>query len=114
VIIDAVARLVPGVIDEESPVEESFASGLLEYPQYTRPRVFRNWEVPEVLVTGNHEAIRKWRRRESLKRTLLRRPDLLLKAKLTEEDWKTLREIESELSSSGQLLAEWRKWSVMP
>jgi tRNA (guanine37-N1)-methyltransferase len=113
VIIDAVARLVPGVIDEESPVEESFSSGLLEYPQYTRPRVFRGWEVPEVLVTGNHEAIRKWRRREALKRTLLRRPDLLVKAPLTEEDWEMLREIEAELSKSGQLFAQWRKWSVL-
>ncbi|MCS7191746.1 MAG: tRNA (guanosine(37)-N1)-methyltransferase TrmD [Armatimonadetes bacterium] len=111
VIIDAVARLVPNVIDEKSPVEESFASGLLEYPQYTRPRVFRGWEVPEVLVTGNHEAIKKWRRKEALKRTLIRRPDLLLKTNLTEEDWQMLREIEAELSSSGQILCLWRKWS---
>lgn len=114
VIIDSVTRLVPGVIDEESPVEESFVGGLLEYPQYTRPRIFRSWEVPEVLVTGNHEEIRKWRRRESLKRTLLRRPDLLIKAPLTEEDLEVLREIEAELSKSGQLFTEWRKWSVLP
>jgi tRNA (guanine37-N1)-methyltransferase len=114
VVIDAVARLVPGVIDAESPVEESFAGGLLEYPQYTRPRVFRGWAVPEVLASGDHEAIRKWRRREALKRTLLRRPDLLVRAPLTEEDWQLLREIEAELSRSGQLFAHWRKWSVLP
>jgi tRNA (guanine37-N1)-methyltransferase len=114
VVIDAVARLVPGVIDAESPVEESFAGGLLEYPQYTRPRVFRGWAVPEVLASGDHEAIRKWRRREALKRTLLRRPDLLVRAPLTEEDWQLLREIEAELSRSGQLFAQWRKWSVLP
>jgi tRNA (guanine37-N1)-methyltransferase len=65
-------------------------------------------------VTGNHEAIRKWRRKEALKRTLLRRPDLLVKAKLTDEDWQMLCEIESELSETGQLFAEWRKWSVLP
>jgi tRNA (guanine37-N1)-methyltransferase len=114
VVIDAVARLVPGVIDAESPVEESFASGLLEYPQYTRPRVFRGWSVPEVLTSGDHEAIRRWRRREALKRTLLRRPDLLVRATLTEEDWHLLREIEAELSRTGQLLPQWRKWSVLP
>jgi tRNA (Guanine37-N(1)-) methyltransferase (EC 2.1.1.31) len=66
------------------------------------------------LVTGNHEAIRKWRRKEALKRTLLRRPDLLIRAPLTEEDWQMLQEIEAELSKSGQLFAQWRKWSVLP
>jgi tRNA (guanine37-N1)-methyltransferase len=70
--------------------------------------------VPEVLASGDHEAIRKWRRREALKRTLLRRPDLLVRAPLTEEDWQLLREIEAELSRSGQLFAHWRKWSVLP
>ncbi len=114
VVMDAVIRLVPGVIDEASPVEESFSSGLLEYPQYTRPQVFRGWAVPEVLVTGNHEAIRRWRRREALKRTLLRRPDLLLRAPLSDEDWQMLREIEAELTASGQLIPAWRKWSVLP
>ncbi|GBC97649.1 tRNA (guanine-N(1)-)-methyltransferase [bacterium HR17] len=114
VVIDAVTRLVPGVIDEASPVEESFADGLLEYPQYTRPRVFRGWAVPDVLVSGDHEAIRRWRRREALKRTLLRRPDLLVRATLTEEDWQMLREIESELSRTGQLFPAWRRWSVLP
>ncbi len=71
VVIDAVARLVPGVLgDESSPESESFSSGLLEYPQYTRPAEFRGYNVPEVLLSGNHEQIRKWRRAQSLERTL--------------------------------------------
>lgn len=90
-IIDSVARLVPGVLGEpESAAEESFSDGLLEYPQYTRPEVFKNMRVPEVLLSGNHAEIKKWRRRQSLERTLRRRPDLLEKARLSEEDKKTL------------------------
>ena len=78
VVIDAVSRLVPGVLGgEKSAQEDSFEDGLLEYPQYTRPRVFKNKEVPAVLLSGDHEKIRVWRRTESLKRTLERRPDLL-------------------------------------
>ena len=78
VVIDAVSRLVPGVLGgEKSTQEDSFEDGLLEYPQYTRPRVFKNQEVPEILLSGDHEKIRVWRRTESLKRTLERRPDLL-------------------------------------
>jgi len=96
VVMDAVSRLVPGVLGgERSAQEDSFEEGLLEYPQYTRPRVFKNQEVPAVLLSGDHEKIRMWRRTESLKRTLERRPDLLEKAKLTEEDKRilaTLRE----------------------
>ncbi len=96
VVMDAVSRLVPGVLGgERSAQEDSFEEGLLEYPQYTRPRVFKNREVPAVLLSGDHEKIRVWRRTESLKRTLERRPDLLEKAKLTEEDKRilaTLRE----------------------
>jgi tRNA (guanine37-N1)-methyltransferase len=96
VVMDAVSRLVPGVLGgERSAQEDSFEEGLLEYPQYTRPRVFKNREVPAVLLSGDHEKIRMWRRTESLKRTLERRPDLLEKAKLTEEDKRilaTLRE----------------------
>jgi tRNA (guanine37-N1)-methyltransferase len=91
VIIDAVARLMPGVLgDDESPVEESFASGLLEYPHYTRPAAFRDLEVPEVLLSGNHAEIDRWRRQQSLLRTLEKRPDLLGSAELTEEDRKFL------------------------
>jgi len=94
VVIDAVSRLVPGVLGgEKSTQEDSFEDGLLEYPQYTRPRVFKNQEVPEILLSGDHEKIRVWRRTESLKRTLERRPDLLKKAKLTEEDKRILAKL---------------------
>ncbi len=80
VIIDAVTRLLPGVLgDEESAKEESFSTGLLEYPQYTRPAEFRGWKVPEVLLSGNHAEIAKWRRQQALKRTMERRPDLYKK-----------------------------------
>lgn len=113
VIVDTVARLVPSVIDEESPVEESFAGGLLEYPQYTRPRVFRGLAVPEVLVTGNHEEVARWRRREALKRTLLRRPDLLIRTPLSETEMEMLRAIEAELTETGELSETWKKWSIM-
>lgn len=78
VIVDAVARLIPGVLgEEESVMDESFSSGLLEYPQYTRPSVFRSWKVPEVLLSGNHRAIRDWREAQALQKTQERRPDLL-------------------------------------
>lgn len=87
VIIDSVARLVPGVLgDDRSKEEETFADGLLEYPQYTRPRSFRGMEVPEVLLSGHHEQIRRWRRQQSLLRTWKRRPDLLEKADLSAEE----------------------------
>lgn len=91
VIIDAVARLIPGVLgQEESFQEESFYSGLLEYPQYTRPYDFRGLTVPSVLSSGNHKEIEKWRRKKSLEITLERRPDLLEKAILSSEDKKIL------------------------
>jgi tRNA (guanine37-N1)-methyltransferase len=77
VVIDAVARLLPGAIDDASTVEESFSAGLLEYPQFTRPAVFRGQGVPEVLVGGNHEAVRRWRHDAAVARTKARRPDLL-------------------------------------
>ena len=87
VIIDAVSRLIPGVLgDERSSLEDSFEEGLLKYPQYTRPRLFQGKGVPEVLLSGDHEKIRLWRRKESLRRTLKRRPDLLKQARLTPED----------------------------
>jgi len=94
VIVDAVSRLIPGVLGgERSNLEDSFEDGLLEYPQYTRPRVFQDKEVPEILLSGNHEKIRVWRREESLKRTLEKRPDLLQQAKLTSEDKAILAEL---------------------
>ncbi|NTW77587.1 MAG: tRNA (guanosine(37)-N1)-methyltransferase TrmD [Syntrophaceae bacterium] len=84
VLIDAVSRLIPGVLgNADSSVSESFSNGLLEYPQYTRPANYKNWCVPEVLISGNHAEIERWRRRESLKRTCKRRPDLLKKADLS-------------------------------
>jgi tRNA (guanine37-N1)-methyltransferase len=87
VVMDAVSRLIPGVLGgERSNLEDSFEEGLLEYPQYTRPRVFLGEEVPPVLLSGDHERIRVWRRAKSLKRTRDRRPDLLRKARLTRED----------------------------
>jgi tRNA (guanine37-N1)-methyltransferase len=86
-ITEAVARLVPGVLGAaESPEEESLARDLLEYPQYTRPREFRGSEVPEVLLSGNHADIRSWRRRQAILRTARRRPDLLQRAELTQEE----------------------------
>jgi tRNA (guanine37-N1)-methyltransferase len=97
VVVDAVARLVPGVLgNSESASLDSFAMGVLEYPHYTRPDEYRGWKVPEVLLSGNHRDITAWRRRESLKRTLTRRPDLLEDAELTEEDRKMLAEIGKE------------------
>ncbi len=94
VIIDSVGRLVHGVVGEADSLKtESFSEGLLEYPQYTRPPEFRGMKVPEVLLSGHHEQIRKWRRKESLKRTLERRPDLLERAELTEEDRKLIKEL---------------------
>lgn len=91
VVIDAVARLVPGVLGApESVLEESFRDGILEAPHYTRPPEFRGLRVPEVLLSGDHAAIRRWRRREALRRTFLVRPDLLERATLTEEDQKFL------------------------
>jgi tRNA (guanine37-N1)-methyltransferase len=87
VVLDAVLRLVPGVLgSEESPLEDSHASGLLEYPQYTRPADFREWSVPEVLLSGNHARIARWRREQVIRRTLERRPELLNKVNLGVED----------------------------
>lgn len=94
VIIDAAVRLVPGVLgDPTSASEESFANSLLEYPQYTRPADVRGATVPDVLLSGNHEVIRVWRRKESLRNTYRRRPDLLRDRPLNEEDRRLLNEI---------------------
>ncbi len=92
VIIDALTRLVPGVLgDGESFIEESFTSGILDYPHYTRPSEFRGVKVPDVLLSGNHQVIKKWRRKEALKRTFIKRPDLIERAKLSPEDRDLLR-----------------------
>ncbi len=101
VVIDAVSRLVPGVLGgERSTEEESFSDGLLEYPHYTRPREFRGLRVPEVLLSGDHARIRRWRRAESLKRTLKRRPDLLEKADLSPEDKVLLEQLRDQMQES--------------
>ena len=93
VIVDATVRLVEGVVgDQASVAAESFAGGLLDYPHYTRPAEFRGQRVPDVLLTGHHEQIRRWRRREQLRRTLERRPDLFSLDLLTEEDRALLRD----------------------
>ncbi|HIS99289.1 MAG TPA: tRNA (guanosine(37)-N1)-methyltransferase TrmD [Candidatus Faecaligallichristensenella faecipullorum] len=87
IVIDAVSRLIPGVLgSEESPEDESFSTGLLEYPQYTRPRVFEGMEAPEVLLNGHHAHIQRWRREKSLEITLKRRPELLERAPLDKAD----------------------------
>jgi tRNA (guanine37-N1)-methyltransferase len=94
VLMDAISRLRPGVLGgENSNREDSFANGLLEYPQFTRPRVFQGKGVPSVLLSGDHEKIRRWRRRKSLQRTLKRRPDLLQKEALSKEDRDILRDL---------------------
>jgi len=97
VIVDAVARFVPGVVgDDESVRLDSFVRGLLDFPQYTRPAEYRGHPVPSVLVSGHHGEIRRWRRREALRRTVERRPDLLAQAELDAEDRELLRELLSE------------------
>lgn len=98
VLIDAITRLIPGALgDPDGAQDDSFASGLLEYPHYTRPPEFRGWGVPEVLLSGNHAAIARWRREQSLKRTLLKRPDLLENFELTAADRKYLARLKAEL-----------------
>jgi len=96
-VIEAVSRLLPGVLGNEASAEdESHAHGLLEYPQFTRPEVFRGRAVPEVLRSGHHAEIARWRRKEALRRTLRRRPELLASAPLSEEDRRLLDELERE------------------
>ncbi len=102
-VIDAVARMIPGVLpSEEAYSEESLYNGLLEYPQYTRPPVFLNREVPEVLLSGHHENINKWRREESIRRTCRKRPELLQKAELSEKERKLAERVIQELKGEQQ------------
>ncbi len=100
VMIDAVSRLLPGVLGSEAGVkEDSHTQGLLEGPQYTRPRSFNGWEVPKILLSGDHGAVAAWRKKQSLKRTLMRRPDLLRDRHLTLREKKLLREVRDELKN---------------
>ena len=101
VIVDAVSRLVPGVVgDEQSVAQESFARGLLDYPHYTRPAEIAGRRVPDVLLSGHHADVRRWRRKEALVRTLERRPDLMVTATLDEEEQELLEEIQRERAKS--------------
>jgi len=99
-IIDAVSRLLPGVLGDPTGAEDdSHSMGLLEYPHYTRPPEFRGWQVPEILLSGDHAKIEKWRREQALRRTFARRPDLLERAALSEEDKKIVERLKSKNSS---------------
>jgi len=96
--IDAISRLIPGVLGDPTGAEDdSHSMGLLEYPHYTRPPEFRGWQVPEVLLSGDHAKIEKWRREQSLVRTLTRRPDILEKAELSEADKKIVERLKSKV-----------------
>ncbi len=97
VIIDSIVRLLPGVLGNEGSTDtDSFSNGLLEYPQYTRPEIFRGWRVPDVLLSGHHKNIEAWRKREPLRRTVERRPVLLDNIKLNEEEHKLINEVIKE------------------
>ena len=97
VVVDSVVRLLPEVLgNQESHMKDSFSTGLLEHPHYTRPADFRGLKVPEVLMSGNHKLIEEWRNKEALRRTFLRRPDLFEKMELTDEQEKWLKEIKKE------------------
>jgi tRNA (guanine37-N1)-methyltransferase len=94
VVVDGVVRLLPGVLGSaESLLDDSHVGGLLEYPQYTRPAVFREWSVPEVLLSGDHAQVAKWRREQAIRRTMKRRPDLLEKAELSPKERKLIEEL---------------------
>ena len=96
VLIDSVSRYIEGVINFESTSEESFSKGLLEYPQYTRPENFLGIQVPEILKSGHHENIEKWRRKEAIKTTYIKIPELLKKAKLTDEEIEYVKELRNK------------------
>jgi tRNA (guanine37-N1)-methyltransferase len=94
ILLDAVSRFIPGVLgDPDGAMDDSFASGLLEYPQYTKPEEFRGWHVPDVLLSGNHAEIARWRKEQSLIRTLKQRPDLLENCELSDAEKKMLKKI---------------------
>ena len=104
IVVDAVTRLLPGALgDADAPLKDSHAEGLLEYPHYTRPAVFRGWQVPEVLRSGDHGAIERWRREQSLRRTWARRPDLLQRADLSEAEWRFIHRLQAEKDGGGDV-----------
>jgi tRNA (guanine37-N1)-methyltransferase len=96
IVCDAVTRLVPGVLHEESSEMDSLQQGLLKYPQYTKPEHYEGYSVPEILLSGHHGHINAWRQFESLRQTYLKRPDLLEKTNLSEDELKILKKIKSE------------------
>lgn len=103
IIIDAVSRLLPGVLGAQaSPLDESFSGGLLEYPQYTRPAEYQDLKVPEILLSGDHGRIERWRREQSLERTFRKRPDLLENAQLDEQDRQFLQTLKNRLTKKGK------------
>jgi tRNA (guanine37-N1)-methyltransferase len=107
VVVDAVSRLLPGVLAEDSPEEESHSNNMLEYPQYTRPPEFRGWRIPDILLSGHHENIAHWRRKEALRRTRQRRPDLFAKLDLSSKlDTKLLKELDEEEQKSEEKFEE--------
>jgi len=100
VVIDAVSRLIPGTLgSEDSAQEDSFSTGLLEHPQYTRPRSFEGADVPDVLLSGNHGAVKEWRRQASLVRTMLNRPDLLMDQPLTRSDMEFMKRLQKDIKT---------------
>jgi tRNA (guanine37-N1)-methyltransferase len=106
-VVEATVRLLPGALgDERSADEDSFADGIFDHPQYTRPAEVRGWPVPQVLLSGDHEKIRRWRRKEALRATRERRPDLLRAASLTREDAALLRELDDEAHAGAQAREE--------
>ena len=99
VLVDAMVRLIPGAIsDPDSALEDSFSRGLLDYPHYTRPAEFRRFSVPEVLLSGNHAAIRRWRKLQAVEATVARRPDLLLRSEMDEEEIEVMKGLDRDLS----------------
>jgi len=115
VIIDSVARLIPGVLGKESSFEhDSYSQGLLEYPQYTRPPEFMGMKVPEILLSGHHAKIEAWRRKESLRRTFLRRPDLFAKAEFMASDYELLEELAQEYPELARHRAKWERFRPRP
>lgn len=103
VVIDTIIRLLPGVLgSENSPLDDSHASGLLEYPQYTRPADYRGWKVPEILLSGNHAEITRWRREQIIRRTLERRPELLEKANLGSEEKRLVKRLTTDRSQDNK------------